>query len=73
MHLSLEGRVALITGGSRGIGKAAALGLAQAGAAVIVASRKLPDLEKATEEIGKLGGRALAIAADISRATKETF
>ncbi len=67
MDLSLPGRVAHVTGGSRGIGKAAALGLAQAGAEVIVASRKLLDLEKAAKEIGKLGRRALAIAAHISK------
>jgi len=51
----LDGKVALITGGSRGIGRATALGFAEAGADVVVASRKLPDLENVAEEIKKLG------------------
>ena len=49
--ISLEGKVALVSGGSRGIGRAAALAFASAGANVVVASRKLPDLEKVAEEI----------------------
>lgn len=67
MGLSLEGKVALVTGGSRGIGRASALGLAEAGADVVVASRKLPDLERVVEEIGKLGRRSLAVAAHVAR------
>ncbi|MCL0094240.1 SDR family NAD(P)-dependent oxidoreductase, partial [Dehalococcoidia bacterium] len=67
MDFSLEGKVALITGGGRGIGKAAALGLARAGADVAVASRKLPDLEKAAEEIKGLGRKSLAIAVHVGR------
>ena len=66
-QFSLEGKVALITGGSRGIGEATALGFARAGADVAVASRKLPDLEKVAEEIGSLGRRSLAVAAHIGR------
>ncbi len=67
MDLSLEGKVALVTGGSRGIGRSSALGLAQAGADVVVASRKLPDLEKVAAEIRRLGKRSLAVAAHIAR------
>ena len=67
MDFSLEGKVALVTGGSRGIGRSSALGLAQAGADVVVASRKLPDLEKVAEEIRRLGRRSLAVAAHIAR------
>jgi dehydrogenase/reductase SDR family protein 4 len=67
MDLLLEGKVALVTGGSRGIGKAAALGLAQAGAAVVVASRKLSDLKKVAEEIHRLGRGALAVATHVAK------
>jgi siroheme synthase (precorrin-2 oxidase/ferrochelatase) len=61
---SLEGKVALITGGSHGIRKATALGFARAGADVVVASRKLPELEKVSEEVKGLGRKSLVIAAD---------
>jgi len=67
MDFSLEGKVALVTGGSRGIGKAAALGLARAGADVVVASRKLPDLEKVAEEIRGLGRKSLAVEVHVGR------
>ena len=62
-YLSLEGKVALVTGGSRGIGRAIALAFAHAGADVIVSSRKLPDLERVADEIRGLGRRGLAVAA----------
>jgi NAD(P)-dependent dehydrogenase (short-subunit alcohol dehydrogenase family) len=61
--LSMEGKVALITGGSRGIGKAIALAFADAGADVVIASRKLPDLEKVAEEIEPLGRKVVCIPA----------
>jgi NAD(P)-dependent dehydrogenase (short-subunit alcohol dehydrogenase family) len=64
---SLEGKVAIVTGGSRGIGRATALGLAEAGADVVVASRKLPDLEKVADEIRNRGRKALAVAAHVGR------
>ena len=66
-QFSLEGKVALITGGSRGIGKATAIGFAQAGADVVVASRKLPDLEMVVDEIKSLGRRSLAVSAHVGR------
>ncbi len=66
---SLKGKVALITGGSRGIGRAIALTFADAGADVVVSSRnrRPPELEKVAEEIRAKGGRALAIPAHVGK------
>ncbi len=66
---SLKGKVALITGGSRGIGRAIALTFAEAGADVVVSSRnrRPPELEKVAEEIRAKGGRALAIPAHVGK------
>jgi NAD(P)-dependent dehydrogenase (short-subunit alcohol dehydrogenase family) len=64
---SLDGKVALITGGSRGIGKATALGFARAGADVAIASRTLPDLEIVADEIRSLGRKALPVAAHVGK------
>jgi NAD(P)-dependent dehydrogenase (short-subunit alcohol dehydrogenase family) len=61
-YLSLAGKVAVVTGGSRGIGKAIALTLADAGADVVVCSRKLEDLEKVAAEIKAMGRKSLAVA-----------
>ncbi|MGY4500489.1 3-oxoacyl-[acyl-carrier protein] reductase [Bradyrhizobium sp. GM24.11] len=64
----LKGRVALITGGSRGIGAAVCRALAEAGAAVAINCREqIGQAEKLAGEIGKEGGRAIVIAADVSQ------
>ena len=66
----LKGRVALVTGGSRGIGAAIVAALAEAGAAVAVNYReRATDAEAVVAAIKGKGGRAIAVAADVSRAT----
>lgn len=66
-QFSLEGQVALITGGSRGMGEATALAFARAGADVAVTSRKLPDLERVANEVRNLGRKALAVETHLGR------
>jgi len=61
----MEGRVALVTGASRGIGKAAALALANAGAHVILVARTVGGLEDADDEIQKAGGSATLVPLDV--------
>jgi dehydrogenase/reductase SDR family protein 4 len=67
MDFSLKGKVALVTGASRGIGHAVAVGLAQGGVDIAIASRKLPDLEKVAEEIKKMGRKCLPVAVHAGR------
>jgi 3-oxoacyl-[acyl-carrier protein] reductase len=64
--MSHEGRVALVTGASQGIGHACAKALAQAGATVAVAARNQPKLEELVAEITAAGGRAAPFAMDVS-------
>lgn len=63
----LSGKVALVTGGSRGMGREMALAFADHGADVIVASRKLDACETVAAEIRARGRRALAVAANVGR------
>lgn len=68
---SLEKRVALVTGGSRGIGRAVAISLADAGAAVAVNFReKTAEARNVVETIRAAGGRAMAVGADVSEAVQ---
>lgn len=62
----LQGQVAIITGGGRGIGAATAALLAQAGAAVIVTARSEDEIEAVAAQIRRTGGKALAVAGDVS-------
>jgi 3-oxoacyl-[acyl-carrier protein] reductase len=65
---SLKGRVALVTGGSRGIGRAIAISLAEAGAAVAVNYREQEaEARNVVEAIRRAGGRAMAVGADVSK------
>lgn len=61
----LDGRCALVTGGSRGIGRSVALALARAGADVAVVSRKTQALESVADEVRAFGRRALAVTAHL--------
>ena len=66
-RFSLEGKVAIVTGGSRGIGYASALAMADAGANVVVSSRKIADLERVAEEIRAKGVKGMAVAAHVAK------
>src|ERR1700756_4072192 len=63
---SLAGKVAIVTGASRGIGEAAALALAEAGVSVVLAARSAKDLRANAEKIGAAGGKAIALECDVS-------
>jgi len=66
MEIKLENKVAVVTGGGRGIGKAVALSLADAGADVVVASRTPSQLEEVAELVRSKGRRALPFPVDVT-------
>ena len=68
-RFNLHDKTAVVTGGSRGIGKAVALAFGEAGARVVVAARKVHLLEEIVEEIKANGSDALAVKCDLSRDT----
>src|SRR6266568_9527245 len=65
----LTGRVAIITGGSIGLGRQMAEGLAEMGAHLVLCARKRERCQEAAEELQKLGGKALALACDVKSPT----
>lgn len=65
--MSLEGKVAIVTGGGRGIGRAVALALANEGAAVAVVARSEDEIQRTASDITGSGGTALAISADVTQ------
>ena len=66
LDFSLTGKVALVTGGTSGIGRRQALALAEAGAAVVVLGRREAKLQEAVDEIEAAGGKAAALPADLN-------
>jgi NAD(P)-dependent dehydrogenase (short-subunit alcohol dehydrogenase family) len=68
--MDLKGKVAIITGARRGMGRSHALTLAKAGAKVVVADISLEDCQKVVEEIKKSGGQALAVKCDVTKKTE---
>ncbi|MFC1895079.1 SDR family NAD(P)-dependent oxidoreductase [Thermodesulfobacteriota bacterium] len=64
-NYDLDGKVAIVTGGGRGIGRAIALGLAECGAKVVVASRTREEIEAVADEIKQMGREARAVVTDL--------
>ena len=69
IDLSLAGKVAIVTGGSRGICRSILLGLAEAGAYVVIASRTKADVDRTVEEVIACGRRSLGVPTDVSKAS----
>jgi NAD(P)-dependent dehydrogenase (short-subunit alcohol dehydrogenase family) len=63
---SLKGKVAIVTGGGRGIGKFIATGLAEAGANLVIGSRKVKNCEQVAQELAKLKVKTLAVTCDVA-------
>lgn len=66
-QFSLEGKTAIVTGAGRGIGKAASLALANAGADIVVAAKTVSELEETAAEVRKLGRRSLVVPTDLGK------
>ena len=64
--LSLEGKVAVVVGGTSGIGRAISLGLAEAGADVVASARRMEQVESTADEIEAKGRRSLRVASDVA-------
>jgi len=68
-RFAIEGRVAIVTGAGLGIGRGIAIGLAEAGAHVVLAARTQSDLEKVASQIRSLGRQALVVPTDVTDAS----
>lgn len=66
-NFSVEGKVTIVTGASRGIGNALAKGFAEAGAPVVLVARTVSELEATAEEITANGGKALIVPTDVTQ------
>ena len=71
-NIDLSGKVALVTGGSRGLGKAVALAMAEKGAKVVICGRKQENLDLAMEELQKPGFEVMALPAHIGKPDQVT-
>src|SRR5262245_46780406 len=65
--MELDGQIAIVTGGGRGIGRATALELARMGAGIVIAELDATNARRAADEIAKLGRPSLALATDVTR------
>jgi NAD(P)-dependent dehydrogenase (short-subunit alcohol dehydrogenase family) len=66
VKFDLTGKVAIVTGGGKGIGRAIALGLAASGAAVVIAARNQQEIDAVAEEINQRGGKSIAVLTDLT-------
>ena len=64
---ALKGKVSVITGAGRGLGRVMALSLAKAGSDIVLTARTLEQIEGVAREVSDLGGKALAIRADVTK------
>jgi NAD(P)-dependent dehydrogenase (short-subunit alcohol dehydrogenase family) len=67
--MTLDGKVAIVTGAGRGIGRASALALARAGCGVVLVARSQPEIEAVAAEVGRLGRVALPLEVDVTQET----
>ncbi len=66
-HIDLTGKVAIVTGGTKGIGNGIATAMAQAGANVVVVSRSQADCDKVAKELSRFGQETLPVSADVTK------
>ena len=69
-QINLKNKIALVTGAGKGIGKACAIALAQAGAKVIIISRTKSDLDKVSNIIKRTRGKSLSFVCDVTHTSK---